>query len=138
VKRKAVIILLSQDKRRAFAIDSEFYDEILEFVNQSPQYTKKFIHIVENVILKNHNIPDLYDKEEINAKTKGVTAMKFFKRGNNDRIYCKEISFEGTFVIVASRLFPKKKTQKNDNRINSILNEIGKYDYSTVEYNIVE
>lgn len=87
---------------------------------------------MDNVILANHNIPDLYDKEEINDKTKGVTAMKFFKRGTNDRIYCKEISFEGTLIVVASRLFPKKKTQKNDKRINGVLNQVGTYEYTSI------
>jgi hypothetical protein len=72
----------------------------------------------------------LYDKEEINEKCKGVTAMKFFKGQENDRLYCKEQStHEGVFIIVAVNIYEKKKSQKLTKKEIPILEKIGQYEY---------
>ena len=59
--------------------------------------------------------------------------MKFFKGNDNDRIYCKEVSLEDkTFVVIACRLFKKKKSQKNNKKTNPIINSVGKSQYEII------
>ena len=75
----------------------------------------------------------VYDKENINDNCKDVTAMKFFKGNDNDRIYCKEVSLEDkTFVVIACRLLIKKKSQKNNKKTNPIINSVGKSEYEII------
>lgn len=59
--------------------------------------------------------------------------MKFFKGGSNDRLYCKEVSSdEGVFVVIASILHEKKKSQKNSNREIIKIENVGSYEYMPV------
>ena len=77
---------------------------------------------------------DEENKDEILAylynKCKDVTAMKFFKGQENDRIYCKEVhSTEGTFIVVAAILYERKKTTKvNQEQIN-LIEKVANYQY---------
>ena len=76
-------------------------------------------------------MPDSYDKEDINQKCKDVTAMKFFKGGSNDRIYCKEIKSEkGRFIVIMAILHEKKKSQKNKAKEISKITAIANYAYA--------
>lgn len=103
--------------------------EIRAFISQSDRYRKKWLHIVE-LIMGGHKNRQLYDKEEINAKCKGVTAMKFFKGQENDRIYCREQSTsEGLFIIVTAIVYEGKKTQKVSKKEIPIIEKIGQYEY---------
>lgn len=87
-----------------------------------------------SIILNNLKNRDLYDKEEINSKCKGVTAMKFFKGQTNDRIYCKEQTLEDkTFVVITSELFEKKKTQKVKGKNKNIIEKVGSYEYEIIK-----
>ena len=123
-------ILVSKNKSRAIFIDRENKEEIKEFLYRSDKHKKKFEYIA-TLILSNIKNTDVYDKEDINDKCKDVTAMKFFKGGSNDRIYCKEVrSGEGCFVIIMAILHEKKKSQKNKSRENSKIEAIAGYDYS--------
>ena len=123
-------ILVSKNKSRAIFIDRENKEEIKEFLYRSDKHRKKFKYIAE-LILSNIKNTDVYDKEDINDKCKDVTAMKFFKGGSNDRIYCKEVrSGEGCFVIIMAILHEKKKSQKNKSKENSKIEAIAGYDYS--------
>jgi hypothetical protein len=99
------------------------------FIKSNPKIQKKFNYIV-NLILENIKMTDLYDKEDINNKATDVTAMKFFKGGSNDRIYCKEETLDDkTFIVIICELFEKKKSQKNKQVHNNIINKIAKYEY---------
>lgn len=101
--------------------------------SRSAQHKKKFNHIV-NIILQRLRVPDLYDKEEINSKCKGVTAMKFFKGRSNDRIYCKEVTLENkTFVVIAAELFELKKDQGVKQKIKNIIEKVGSYEYEIIK-----
>ncbi len=123
------IIAKSPDGKRAICIDKENKAEILAYIKQSPRHLKKWRHIIE-LILGGHKNPELYDKEEINEKCKGVTAMKFFKGQENDRIYCKEVhSSTGTHIVVAAVLYAKKKSTKLTNEQKSIIETVGGYNY---------
>ena len=101
----------------------------MDYVCRTPRHKKKWRHIVE-LILNGHRNSELYDKEEINAKCKGVTAMKFFKGQENVRIYCKEqTTNEGLFIIVAAVIYEGKKTQKVSKKEIPIIEKIGQYAY---------
>ena len=114
--RKAREILKSKDGKRIICIDTDNWKTIIDYINQDVRHKKKFEYIC-GVLLDGHRNTDIYDKEDINDKCKDVTAMKFFKGQDNDRIYCKEMSLEDkTFVIIAAELFEKKKTQKNSKK----------------------
>ncbi len=130
MKRKAVIFKKSDDGRRCVAVDSENATAILAYIQQDNRHEKKFRHIV-SLILEGHRNTELYDKEEINDKAKGVTAMKLFKGQENDRIYCKEYTTSDgkLFVVVASELREKKKTQKNAHTENNLIEKVAGYDY---------
>lgn len=131
--RKAREIARSLDNKRVICVDVENSSDIMKYINQSDKHRKKFRYISE-IILNGHKNTDVYDKEDINEKCKDVTAMKFFKNGDNDRLYCKEIVRDDKILfIIASELYEKKKTRKNDNRIKSIINKVGGYEYEIIE-----
>lgn len=123
----------SEDKSILICIDAENANEILEYINQDKKHKKKFNHIT-GLILRRLRSTDLYDKEQINDRCKGVTAMKFFKGGANDRIYCKEIHQDDkTFIVVAAKLLEKKKSQKNNQRTNNAIEKVANYDYQIID-----
>jgi len=133
VKRKAQIIRYNGDKTRAIAVDVKNSAVILEYINRSLKNKKKFNYITE-LILSGLRIPDVYDKEELNSKCKGVTAMKLFKGGTNDRIYCKEITRDDkTFIVITAELFEKKKTQGVGKKNKQLIEKVGSYDYEIFE-----
>ncbi len=109
-------------------IDKQNEKEILAYVNQSDRHRKKFRHILE-LILGGHRNSDLYDKEDIDDKCENVTAMKFFKGQENDRIYCVEQRTDGIFIIVAVELYEKKKSQKLTKKEIPIIQKIANYEY---------
>lgn len=133
MKRKAKIIQYNNDKSIAICIDIENSSEIMGYLSQSDKHKKKFRHICSLILNKLKN-RDLYDKEEINNKCKGVTAMKFFKGQTNDRIYCKEQTLEDkTFVVITSELFEKKKTQKVKGKNKNLIEKVGSYEYEIIQ-----
>lgn len=110
-------------------MDKDEMDSIIAFINLSDRYRKKWKFIVE-LILNGHKNRELYDKEEINSRCKGVTAMKFFKGQENDRIYCKEqASNEGIFIIVTAAVYRRKKSQRVSKKEIPIIEKIGQYEY---------
>jgi hypothetical protein len=132
VVKKAKEILKSSDGKRIICVDVDNWEKILNYINQDEKHKKKFKYIC-GVILDGHRNTDIYDKEAINDNCKDVTAMKFFKGNDNDRIYCKEVSLEDkTFVIIAAELFKKKKTQKNSKKNTPIINKVGKSEYEII------
>lgn len=128
MERSCEIIAMSKDGKRAICIDKQNKASIVAYVNQSPRHLKKWQHIMK-LTLGGHKNTELYDKEDINKKCKDVTAMKFFKGQENDRIYCKEQAEEGLYIIVAIALHPKKKTQKPGHKEISIISKIADYEY---------
>jgi len=112
VKRQAKIIRSSDDGKRHIAIDGVNYQKILDFIFKDERHENKFIDVC-NIILTGLRNPKLYDKENINAKCKNVTAMKFFKGQENARIYCQEVKQRGKiFVVVAAELLERKKIKR--------------------------
>jgi hypothetical protein len=82
------------------------------------------------LILEGHKNTELYDKEEINEKCKDVTAMKFFKGQENDRIYCKEQKMEdGLYIIVTAEIYLKKKSEKVSKKEIPIIEKVAQYEY---------
>jgi hypothetical protein len=122
-------MISSKDGKRSIYIDSENKEEILKYIRQDNRHIKKFKFISE-IILGGHKNTEVYDKEDINKKCKDVTAMKFFKGQENDRIYCKEIkSNSGTHIVVTAVLHEKKKSDDLSSKEIAMINKIGGYDY---------
>lgn len=68
---------------------------------------------IAEIILNGLKNPQVYDKENINKCADNITAMKFFKGQENDRIYCKEYERNGqTQIVVAILLIDRKKENK--------------------------
>lgn len=129
MKRKCKYLIGSKDAKKKIYLDSECAAEIYNYIKQDERHENKFKFIAE-IILGGHRNPSVYDKEEINERCKGVTAMKFFKGQENDRIYCKEFTtVDGTFIVVAAILYLNKKTTKLTNKQISIIEKVGGYNY---------
>lgn len=125
--RKCEHMLSTKDGKKAIYIDVENKNEILDYIRQDKRHLKKFKFITD-IILSGLKNTKVYDKEDINEKCKDVTAMKFFKGQENDRIYCKEIKTEtGTLIIVTSILHERKKDFSA--KEIAIINKVGGYDY---------
>lgn len=129
MKRIAIKIAESKDKNRAIYIDKQNAEEIFTYINQDERHIKKF-RFITSIILAGLRNTELYDKESFDSKSKGVTAMKFFKGQENDRIYCKELTLnDKTFVIIAAELLEKKKTQKLNQKIKNLIYKVSSYEY---------
>ena len=129
LKRKSKPLFSSKDGKRAIYVDEENEDEIMTYLLQDDRHKKKF-KFISDIILGNHRNTEVYDMEEVNSKSKNVTAMKFFKGQDNDRLYCKEIlSSEGTFIVVAAILYKKKKTKKLNQQQINLIEKVAKYQY---------
>ena len=129
MKRKAIEIRKSNDNKRAIYIDKQNAKEIYNYINQDKRHQKKFRDIT-NIILEGLRNTELYDKEDIDKKSKGVTAMKFFKGQENDRIYCKEVTKEDkTFIVIACELHQKKKSKGISHKEKNIIHKVAEYEY---------
>jgi len=105
----------------------------LSFFFQNDRFTKKLNHICE-LILGGHRNSELYDKEEFDSRSKGVTAMKFFKGQDNARIYCKEITnAQGVFIVIAAEVHVKKKSQKLQHKEKAIIHRVAQYEYKKIK-----
>ena len=129
MKRKCKYLISSKDGKRAIFLDEENANEIYAYLTRNNRHTKKF-KFISDIILGGHKNPNIYDKENINANCKDVTAMKFFKGQENDRIYCKEINTaDGTFIVVAAILYENKKSTKLTKEQKNIIEKVGGYQY---------
>ena len=129
MKRKCKILISSKDGKRAIFLDEENSEEIRAYIDRDDRHRNKF-RTISNIILEGLRNSNLYDKEDINHKCKDVTAMKFFKGQENDRIYCKEVhSTSGTHIVVAAILYEKKKTTKLTQKQKNIIEKVGGYNY---------
>lgn len=129
MKRKCKKLISSKDGKIANYVDSENEAKIRAYLNKDDRHKKKFKFISE-IILDGHRNTEVYDKEDINDRCKDVTAMKFFKGQENDRIYCKEIHTQsGIYVVVTAILYEKKKSTKLTKEQKTIIEKIGGYTY---------
>lgn len=130
MKRKAELIKISQDGKKAFYLDAENSGEIMVFLKSDPANLKKFQTTLELIL--NHRAPrDLYDKENFERGCEQVTAIKLFKGKKNPRIYCQQYTDGETerFVIIGVELLEKKKSQKLTATEKSIIRRVSKYEY---------
>lgn len=133
MKRKAVIFQRSEDGKRCIAVDAQNAPAILDYIMQDARHQKKFRHIVE-LILNGFRNTEMYDKENINDKSRRVTAMKLFKGQENDRIYCQEFTAgDKTFVVVVAELRERKKSQKNKQTEINLIETVASYEYELDE-----
>ena len=133
MKRQAKIIRTNEEGTVVVCIDIQNYKHILEYLTMDARHKKKFNFIV-NLVLQRIRNTELYDKENINKKSNGVTAMKFFKGQSNDRIYCKEQTInDKTFVIIMAELLEKKKSQGINQKTKKLIEKVAGYEYEIIE-----
>lgn len=129
MKRDCNKIAIAPDGKRAIYVDKINELEILDYLRQDNRHKKKFQYFTE-VFFGGHKVPELYDKEDINDKCKDVTAIKFFKGQENDRIYCKEIkSNSQLFIVVMAIIHLKKKSENNSKKEITIIETVAEYEY---------
>ena len=132
-KRKAFVLQKSDNGNKAICIDIENAKALLTFLNKDERHKKKFRYISE-LVLRDIRNTELYDKENINKRSKQVTAMKFFKGQENARIYCKEQRINNRlYVIVCCELLVSKKSQANNKSIRTLIDKISSYEYEIEE-----
>jgi len=130
VRRKAQLIRISDDGKKAFYLDEENSVEIMSFLRSESANLKKFNTSLELIL--NHRAPrDLYDKENFEKGCEHVTAIKLFKGKKNPRIYCQQYTDGETerFVIIGVELLEKKKSQKLTSMEKSIIRRVSKFEY---------
>lgn len=130
MKRKAELIRVSNDGKKALYLDEENSGEIMAFLKSDSANLKKFYTAVEMIL--NHQAPrDLYDKEDFEKGCEKVTAIKLFKGKKNPRIYCQQYADGDTerFVIIGIELLKKKKSQKLTSTEKTIIRRVSKYEY---------
>ena len=133
MKRTTIKIRSSDDGKREIHVDHQNAEQILQYIRQDNRHKKKF-NFITDLILGSLHKTELYDKEEINQQAKGVTAMKFFKGQENDRIYCKEITkADKAFVVIMVTLRLKKKSQKLTLKERKIIEKVASYEYELDE-----
>lgn len=129
LKRKCKYLIGSKDGKRAIYVDSDNEKEIMSYLKRDNRHERKF-KFISDIILGGHKNSEIYSKEDINERSKDVTAMKFFKGQENDRIYCKEINTsEGKFIVVCAILYETKKTKKLTQEQKNIIEKVGGYQY---------
>lgn len=132
--RKCILFDSSPDNKRHIYNDEINSGEIFDYIRQDPRHIKKFRFICD-LLLIGHSNYQIYSKEEINHRTKGVTAMKFFPGQENDRIYCKEYETpDNTQIVIASELLIRKKQKELTHREISIIEKAGSYAYEIPEF----
>jgi len=129
VSKKRTATIIRSNGTKHIAIDDDNKEEIKKFLKSNQIYQDKFQKVIE-IILNNLKVPDLFDKEDIDGKSKDVWAMKFLKGGNNARLYCKEVrTKDSQYIIVAVIPLEKKKNQKNKSVEKSLIQKVASYDY---------
>lgn len=129
--RKAILYRSSKDCKKAFYIDEQNAGDIIDFLKAESSHVKKFNYVLELLLEHNHVPRDLYDKEDFESGCEHITAIKLFKGRKNPRIYCQQYSVidKQVFVIVASELLEKKKSQKLSNKEKTIIRRVASYQY---------
>lgn len=129
LKRVAVKIRSSNNGKRRIYVDQDNWKEIIKYISKDERHQKKFKFITD-IILNGLRNTEIYDKEEVNERCKGVTAMKFFKGQENDRIYCKEITRDDkVFVVIMVALRLRKKSRKLKQKEINIIENVASYEY---------
>lgn len=134
VKRKAELIKISENGKKAFYLDKDNSKEIMSFLQSDAANLKKFNTALELIL--NHRAPrDIYDKENFENGCEHVTAIKLFKGKKNPRIYCQQFTDGETerFVIIGIELLEKKKSQKLTAAEKSIIRRVAKYEYDLTQ-----
>lgn len=132
MNRKAVLYKTSKDGKREFYIDEINSTELRIFLAKDRANIKKLNYVLEILLEHPHNIPtDIYDKENFEKGCEKVTAIKLFKGKKNPRIYCQQYTENGkkVFVIIASELLEKKKSNSLTSKEKSIIRRVASYQY---------
>ncbi|WP_157466122.1 hypothetical protein [Belliella baltica] len=134
MKRKAELIEISADGKKAFYVDAANSQKIMAFLQSDPANLKKFKTALQLIL--NHRAPrDLYDKENFEKGCEHVTAIKLFKGKKNPRIYCQQFTDGESerFVIIGIELLEKKKSQKLTAAEKSIIRRVAQYEYDLTQ-----
>lgn len=125
--RKCVSVVSSGKGDVEIYVDTTNKDEIMTYLTQDERHKKKAKYIFD-LILNRISNTEVYDKEDISEQASDITAMKFFKGGENMRIYCKEYR-SGTALRIVMCFLYAKKSEKNDKKTRNIIDKVSKYDH---------
>jgi len=129
MKRKCKLFIQNTQTSVSIYIDEANEELILAYIKKDNRHLKKFKFITD-LILQCLINRELYDKEEVSLKARGVTAMKFFKGQENDRVYCKEFKETGKELkLIMVELYEKKKGRKLNKKEIQMIERIGGYEY---------
>ena len=126
---KRTYIILRPFPKITIGIDTVNKEEILAYIRQDEKHKSKFNTII-SIISEGLNNRHLYKREKLSAEVKNVTAMRFFPGGDNDRIYCQELSIGGIKIIVLPELHLSKKERENTQIEIKIIKKVSNYEYS--------
>jgi hypothetical protein len=132
VKRSCTIFQSSEEYgspfKRFVCVDVDNADEIFECIEKN---RKRFNYILKRTLTQHQMHWDCYDVEN-RAYVKDVTAFKFDDR-QNSRIYCKEVKSQNGIFYIICAVAHSKKVQRNDKRIDTIIEKISTYEYEIIE-----
>lgn len=126
--RLAVLISSFEDTKTKIYVDAENADDIRQYFESDERHKKKMRFIFET-LLRGFKNSDIYTREDFETGTENVTAMKFFKGQENDRIYCQENEIGDKRIIILSELHKRKKSEKLSNKEKAIIRRVSKYEY---------
>ncbi len=131
MQRNATLYKTSKDGTREFYIDDLNTKELVKFLKQDKANIKKFNYVLDLLLEYKRTPRDLYDKENFEKGCENITAIKLFKGKRNPRIYCQQYSVNNkkVFVIIASELLVKKKSEGLTNKEKTIIRRVASYQY---------
>jgi hypothetical protein len=127
MKRKAILIDKNTHNTTFILVDALNAAEILPYVMQD-EVDKEFKEI-RALLKENLRNAEKYLKADVSEKAKNIYEMRFVRNKRNDRIYCKEITFNRKRYIVMIELYVGKKTQEISKKIKPRIEIMGGYDY---------
>ncbi len=135
MKRDAILYRKSRNGKKEFYIDRDNSEELLNFLKSDKANIKKFRYVLEMILEHQNPNRDLYDKENFEKGCEHITAIKLFKGKRNPRIYCQQYTEHDkeVFVIIASELLVKKKSERLSNKEKSIIRRVASYQYELKE-----
>lgn len=133
MKRKFIVLRKSTQYNRAFCVDIEEANVIVELLTSNRKNKEKLDYIIHRIL----EFPNMYFGDYKKLKQYGnirITEIRLFPNGANSRIYCSEIStHSGTLFIIMALFVQKKKDMFISKKLKTLIEKINKYEYECQE-----
>ncbi|GAA0735928.1 hypothetical protein [Gaetbulibacter jejuensis] len=124
MQRKAVII--SEGSNYCICCDVGFIEEFYSYVVSNDEHRKEMNEIFDSIHEK-------LTSKKYGNEPYGTMSMKPFLGKQNDRIICNiQKRPNKSRLIIMAELFPQKKTQQNDRRIDRRYKIVSSYKYEII------